>query len=128
MNANKHEFGKIQEKANHQVHGRTKRPLITSLTRTFNFFAHKQFPIQIRATQRTQLPKSLSAISALLTIKFVPRREGFHQAAFRSVASVEISGKQVFDPRSSAVKKRALLWLRYPVTSVANLYFPLPVN
>jgi hypothetical protein len=59
MNANKHEFGKIQEKANHQVHGRTKRPLITSLTRTFNFFAHKQFPIQIRATPEdaaTQTP------------------------------------------------------------------------
>ncbi|HEV3038004.1 MAG TPA: hypothetical protein VHA33_09485, partial [Candidatus Angelobacter sp.] len=56
-----------------------------------------------------------SAVSALLTIKFVPRREEFHQAAFRSVASVEISGKQVFDPRSSALirdKKRIWLWLR----------------
>ena len=33
--------------------------------------------------------------SVLLTIKFVPNHEGIYQTAFRSVVSVEISGKQV---------------------------------
>ncbi len=42
------------------------------------------------------------ATSALLTIKFVPNHEGIYQSLFRSVVSVEISGKQVFDQRSSA--------------------------
>ncbi len=36
----------------------------------------------------------LSATSTLLTIKFVPNHEGTYQPLFRSVVSVEISGKQ----------------------------------
>ncbi len=37
----------------------------------------------------------LSATSTLLTIKFAPNHEGTYQTLFRSVVSVEISGKQV---------------------------------
>jgi hypothetical protein len=53
-------------------------------------FFHACFPLRSFAT------------SALLTIKFLPNHEGIYQSLFRSVVSVEISGKQVFDQRSSA--------------------------